>query len=52
MYFKNVSVFRCLKPPFQSEAKCEAIDMKITFFNLMQIKVIFTGKVLRHSASL
>ena len=35
------------RPRFHSEAKCEAIDMKITFFILMQIKLIFTIKVLQ-----
>ena len=34
-----------LQPLFQSEAKCEDIDMKM-FFILMQIKLIFTTKVL------
>ena len=33
---------------FQSGAKCEAIHMKIIFlFNLMQINLIFTIKVLQ-----
>ena len=31
---------------FQSEAKCEAIDMKMLFFIVMRIKLIFTRKVL------
>ena len=35
----------CLKPLFQSEVKCEAIDMKM-IFTLMQIKLIFTREVL------
>ena len=35
------------KPLFQSEAKCETIDMKIIFFILMQIKLIFTIKVMQ-----
>ena len=35
----------CLKLLFQTEAKCEAIDMKV-IFSLMQIKFIFTRKVL------
>ena len=35
----------CPKPLFQSQAKCETIDMKM-FFILMQIKLIFTTKVL------
>ena len=34
----------CLKPLFQSEAKCKATDMK-TFFILMRIKLMFTRKV-------
>ena len=33
----------CLKPLFQSEAKCKAIQMKI-FFSLMQMKLIFGSK--------
>ena len=37
---------RCPKPLFQSEAKCEATDIKMIFFILMQIKLIFTRKVL------
>ena len=32
---------------FLSQAKCEATDTKMMFFILLQIKVIFTGKVLR-----
>ena len=39
----------CPKPLFQSEAKCEAIDIKTTVI-LIQIKLIFTAKVL-HLAS-
>ena len=35
----------CPKFLFQSEAKCEAIDMKMTLI-LMQIKLIFTRKAL------
>ena len=35
----------CPKPLFQSEAKCEAIDMKMIFYS-QQIKLIFTRKVL------
>ena len=31
---------------FQSEAKCEAIEMKMTFI-LIQIKLIFTSLVLK-----
>ena len=38
------------KPLFKSEAKCKAIDMKGIFFILLQIKLIFTRKVL-HLAS-
>ena len=34
----------CPKPLFQSEANCEAIDLKMTFFVLMHIKIIFTRK--------
>ena len=34
----------CLKPLFQSEAKCETIDLKMTFIHT-QIKLIFTRKV-------
>ena len=34
----------CLKPLFQSEANCEAFDMKMVFI-LMQTKLIFTTKV-------
>ena len=38
----------CTKPRFQSEAKYEAIDVKmVSGFILMQIKLIFTRKVLR-----
>ena len=33
------------KPLFQSEAKCEAIDVK-WFFILLQINSIFPGKIL------
>ena len=33
-----------LKPPFQSEAKCEAIDMKITFLFSCKMKLIITRK--------
>ena len=42
----------CLKPLFQSEVKCEAIDMKMIFdYNvIMQIKRIYTTKV-SHLAS-
>ena len=36
----------CLQPLFQSEAKCEAIEMKMTFI-LIQIKLIFTSFVLK-----
>ena len=43
------SVPSCLKPLFQSQAKCKAIDMKMIFI-LMQIKLIFTRKVV-HLAS-
>ena len=39
----------CPKPLFHNEAKCEAIDMKILFFILMQIKLVFTRKVLHLS---
>ena len=42
----------CPKPLFHNEAKCEAIDMKILFFILMQIKLIFTTKVLHLAYSL
>ena len=35
------------KPLFQSEAKCEAIDMNIFFHSLALIKRIFTRTVLR-----
>ena len=34
-------VFCCPKPLFQSEAKCEAIDMKTSFI-LMKMKLIST----------
>ena len=47
----NGPFLRCPKPLFQSEAKCEATDIKMIFFILMQIKLIFTRKVL-HLASL
>ena len=30
--FRNSPFLGCLKPPFQSEAKCEAINMKMFFF--------------------
>ena len=30
-----------LKPLFQSEAECEAIDLKIIFFTFTQIKLIY-----------
>ena len=33
----------CLKPLFQGEAKCEAIDMKMVFIH-MQTKLIFTKR--------
>ena len=36
----------CPKPPFQSEAKCEAIDIKMICLILMRINFIFTRKVL------
>ena len=36
----------CARPPFESEAKCEAFDMKMIFFILMQMELIFTRKVL------
>ena len=43
----------CPKPLFHNEAKCEAIDMKILFFILMQIKLIFAlGLVLKARALL
>ena len=40
------------KPLFQSEAKCEAIGMKTSFFILMQMKLVYniTRKIL-HLAS-
>ena len=38
------------KPPFESEAKCEVIDMKMIFFILMHIKLFFSRYVL-HLAS-
>ena len=40
----------CLKPLFQSEAKIEAIDMKMIFFTLMRKKLLPIGKIL-HLAS-
>ena len=40
----------CARPPFQSEARCEAFDMKMIFFILMQVELIFTRKVF-HLAS-
>ena len=48
----NIRPFpRCPKPLFQSEAKCETIDMKMFFFLIfMQIELTFTAKVL-HVAS-
>ena len=36
----------CLKCLFQSEAKREAADMETTFYYVIQIKLIFTTKVL------
>ena len=37
----------CSKPLFQSEARCEAIDVKWSIkYILMQIKLLFTRKVL------
>ena len=39
----------CLKPLFQSEAKCETIDLKMNFIHT-QIKLIFPRNV-RHLAS-
>ena len=38
----------CSKPLFQSEARCEAIDVKMIYYIyiLMQIKLLFTRKVL------
>ena len=41
----NAPIASCLKPLFQNEAKCEAIDMKMNLI-LIQIKLIFTSKVL------
>ena len=35
-----------LKPSFQSEAKCEAIDMKITFYSEAKWSSLSQGKVL------
>lgn len=35
----------CHKPLFQSEVKCEAIDMKMVFY-LMKMKLIIRRKVL------
>ena len=40
-----------LKPPFQTEAKCEAIDMKITFYSHAKWSSLLQGNVL-HLASL
>ena len=37
------------KTMFQNEAKCESFDMKMFFFTLVQLKLIFTWTVL-HSA--
>ena len=34
-------------PPYQSEVKCPAFDMEMIFFILVQIKLIFTRKVVR-----
>ena len=43
----NVRPFlRCPKPLFESEVKCEDIDMKMNFFIFMQIELTFTAKVL------
>ena len=43
----NRPFLSCLKPLFQSQAKCEAIVMKIFFIIiLIQIKLIFTTEVL------
>ena len=42
----NRSFSSCLKPVFQSEAKCKAIDNWKWFFILIQINFIFTRKIL------
>ena len=42
----NRPFLSCLKPLFQSEAKCQAIVMKMFFFFRIQIKFIFTTEVL------
>ena len=43
----NVRPFpRCPKPLFESEVKCEDIDMKMNFFIFMQMDFTFTAKVL------
>ena len=49
--FKTFPFPRCPKPLFQTEAKCEAIDLKIMFLNLVPIKLLFTRKALGHSVS-
>ena len=36
----------CPNPLFESEPNCKAFDMKMMFLILMQIKLIFTRKVL------
>ena len=36
---------RCRKPLFQNEAKCKTFLVKMTFFIIMQIKLILTRKV-------
>ena len=46
----NRPFLSCLKPLFQIEANCQAIDTKMIFFILMQITLIFTTKV-SHLAS-
>ena len=33
IYLLNKPFSSCPKPPFQSEAKCEAIDIKSTFYS-------------------
>ena len=43
LFFSNRPFPSCTKPPFQSEVKCKAIYMKMTFI-LLQVKLIFTRK--------
>ena len=48
---KIMSFPRCLKPLFQSEAKCETIDMKCVFFSFSCKENSFLNKKVSHLLS-